>query len=410
VRSRLAESGRSEDVTGNKNPLDPVALVAGIAKRPDLRLFVVTDPDDVVISARSQTHYFRTLVAAGLPAHQVFVQAPDANAHDLFVAGRRIGARCAQGATGDAIIAAHQDKPPATPPDADDPPLHSAQTLRAPVVVSEAACKALPKAVWLRVEGRDFCVRYWISTAGGTKGEALVFIHGDLGPGQPGQTGLNRGAALVTAGRMQRSAHAWSRIYGGPYLAIGRLGAYGSSGSHHDRKRPIEIKVMMAALDALKAEHAITRFHVAGQSGGAHTVAALLQMRQDIGCAVMTSGSMSHKTVIRDRGLPVTARVRENYDPIDHVDAMRGRPGQRIVVMSDPDDKFVSFRAQREFVERVRAAGLAVLHVSAAAGDEDFHGLDNEGRRLASDCAKGVDDQTLTSRYQTKPESTAQRR
>jgi hypothetical protein len=89
---------------------------------------------------------------------------------------------------------------------------------------------------------------------------------------------------------------------------------------------------------------------------------------------------------------------------------MRERSGQRIVVMSDPDDKFVSFRAQREFVERVRAAGLAVLHVSAAAGDEDFHGLDNEGRRLASDCAKGVDDQTLTSRYQTKPESTAQRR
>ena len=167
---------------------------------------------------------------------------------------------------------------------------------------------------------------------------------------------------------MQRNAHAWSRVYGGPYLAIGRLGAYGSSGSHHDRKRPIEIKVMMAALDALKAEHAVTRFHLVGQSGGGHTVAALLQMRQDIGCAVMTSGSMSHKTAVRDRGLPITARIRENYDPIDHVDAMRDRPGQRIVVMSDPDDRFVSFRSQREFVERVRSAGLPILHISRRGG------------------------------------------
>ena len=370
----------------------------------------MTDPDDVVISARSQTHYFRSLAAAGLSAHQVFVQAPDPYAHELFAAGRMITARCAQGATADAIVAAHQNKLPATPPDADDPPLHSAQTLRAPVVVSEAACKALPKAALVRVEGSGFCVRYWMSTAGGTKGEALVFIHGDLLSGEVGQSGLNRGAALVTAGRMQRDAHVWSRIYGGPFLAIGRLGAYGSSGSHHDRKRPIEIKVMMAALDALKAEHAVTRFHLVGQSGGGHTVAALLQMRQDIGCAVMTSGSMSHKSVVRDRGVAITARIRENYDPIDHVGAMQNRPGQRIVVMSDPDDRIVSFRSQREFVERVRGAGLPILHISAAAGDEDFHGLEAEGRRLASNCAKGVDDQTLISRYQTKPESAARRR
>ena len=58
----------------------------------------------------------------------------------------------------------------------------------------------------------------------------------------------------------------------------------------------------------------------------------------------------------------------------------------------------------------MRSAGLPILHISAAAGDEDYHGLDNEGRRLAADCAKGVDDQTLISRYQTKPESTVQRR
>jgi hypothetical protein len=54
VRSRLAEAGRDQDVTGNKHPVDPVALVDQVVKRPDLRIIVVTDPDDNVISARAR--------------------------------------------------------------------------------------------------------------------------------------------------------------------------------------------------------------------------------------------------------------------------------------------------------------------------------------------------------------------
>src|SRR5205807_1713764 len=34
VRSRLAEAGRDQDVTGNKHPVDPVALVDHVVKRP----------------------------------------------------------------------------------------------------------------------------------------------------------------------------------------------------------------------------------------------------------------------------------------------------------------------------------------------------------------------------------------
>src|SRR5262249_54599289 len=55
VHSGLAESGWDQDVTGNKHPVDPVALVDQVVKRPGLRIIVVTDPDDIVISARSQT-------------------------------------------------------------------------------------------------------------------------------------------------------------------------------------------------------------------------------------------------------------------------------------------------------------------------------------------------------------------
>jgi hypothetical protein len=69
-------------------------------------------------------------------------------------------------------------------------------------------------------------------------------------------------------------------------------------------------------------------------------------------------------------------------------------------VLSDLDDRFVSFRSQREFVERVRAAGLPIVQIVTTARDQDHHGLQSEGLRLAADCARGVDDQALTAKYQ----------
>jgi len=48
---------------------------------------------------------------------------------------------------------------------------------------------------------------------------------------------------------------------------------------------------------------------------------------------------------------------------------------------SDPSDKIVSFRSQREFVERVRATGVPVLHVTARAKDKHSHDLHAHGVR-----------------------------
>ena len=57
LRTWLADLGLRQDVTDRKDAVDPLALADKIAKRPELRIFVLTDPDDVVISARSQTLY-----------------------------------------------------------------------------------------------------------------------------------------------------------------------------------------------------------------------------------------------------------------------------------------------------------------------------------------------------------------
>jgi ABC-type thiamine transport system substrate-binding protein len=81
---------------------------------------------------------------------------------------------------------------------------------------------------------------------------------------------------------------------------------------------------------------------------------------------------------------------------------MQDKAGRRLIVMSDPDDQLVSFRSQREFVERVRAKGIPILQITADSGAKEFHGLHNESQRLAADCAKGLNDEALVARYQNK--------
>jgi len=403
VRDWLTGLGRTEDWTGNKSPVDPIALVDRVAKRSELRIFVVTDPDDVVISARSQTTFVRRATAAGLPVRQIFRAAPDASAHALWRAGRDIAASCAKGMPDDAIVANYQNKVPEVAPDADEPRLHASDVLVRGITLTEAQCHAISTAVWARVEGRAFCVRYWISTAGGKKDDAMVFIDGDLGDGDKGSTTLNPHAARVTAASLQRHAQVWSRLHNGPYVFLGRPGTFGSSGDHtRERRSLLEVKVVMAALDVLKDRHGFKRVHTIGQSGGGHTVAAMAQMRTDLGCAVMTSGVLSVKSRERDLGSTIGSRIRAAYDPIDFVGSMRHQPGRRLIVISDPDDRVASFRSQREFVERVKSKGLPILHITTAAGDDKFHGLASQGLRVAADCAKDMDDQALLTKYQTK--------
>jgi len=400
VRGWLAEYGRNEDWTGNKKPIDPIALVDQITARPDLRIFVVTDPDDMVISARLQTAYVKRLAAAKLPVRQIFIAASDASAHVLGNQALEVLAACTRGRSDDDIITKFQNKTPETPPDADDPPLNPPDLLTRSVTVTELQCKTLRTAAWVRVDGAGYCVRYWISKAGGSKDEAVVFVHGDLGdPKKP--NALNQSSALMTAGRMQRETHRQSRSYSGPYIAIGRLGAYGSSGDHRKRRTLLEIRVVLAALDELKTRYGFKRFHLAGQSGGAHTVAGLVQMRDDIGCAVMAAGGLSVKTALRDAGIKHAANF-TGYDPIDFVGRMQDKAGRRLIVMSDPDDQLVSFRSQREFVERVRAKAIPILQITADSGAKYGHGLHTESQRLVADCAKGMGDEALITRYQTR--------
>jgi pimeloyl-ACP methyl ester carboxylesterase len=281
-------------------------------------------------------------------------------------------------------------------------PLASDSDMVTGVSVTEADCRAQISRLWVKVENRGFCVRFWLSTAGGNKDEALVAFHGDIGGMIDGKLQLEEQARSISDESLQKAADYGSRLYRGPYFFIARPGAFGSSGNHvKDRRTLLEIRVAMAALDALKQHYGFKRFHLVGHSGGGHTVAGLVQLRSDIGCAVLASAPISLRSQMHDRfGRPLVGKL-SLYDPIDHVSAMKPRPDLHLFVVSDRNDKVVSYRSQLEFVERVKAHNLAITHVAATATDKNSHGLFNDGLRLAVDCAHR--DQDVANNVSPRP-------
>ena len=185
-------------------------------------------------------------------------------------------------------------------------PLASDRDMVTGVSVTEADCRAEIGRLWVKVENRGFCVRFWLSTAGGSKDEALVAFNGDIGGRIDGKLQLLEQARSISDESLQKTAGYGSRLYRGPYFLIARPGTFGSSGHHvKDRRTLLEVRVAMAALDALKRHYGFKRFHLVGQSGGGHTVAGLVQLRSDIGCAVIASGATSLRSSAARQWAPV---------------------------------------------------------------------------------------------------------
>ena len=119
--------------------------------------------------------------------------------------------------------------------------------------------------------GREFCIRYYLSTAGGGGSRLVVFLQGDrLGRLNP-QTGefapTSREQDLDTRSSM-RTADLMSRQYKTTAIYLARAGIDGSSGDHRIRGTTLELNVTNMALDAIKQRHGFAGFHLIGQSGG----------------------------------------------------------------------------------------------------------------------------------------------
>ena len=246
-------------------------------------------------------------------------------------------------------------------------------------------------AVWVKVNDRGDCIRYFHAGLRETNDVVHVWFHGDrlrrIAPGywKP------RGYGGESAEQQQAEADAYYRGARIPYIHFSRPGTYGSSGFHRDRRQQRNVRLVLAAIEAIKKRHRIGQFAFSGQSGGGHLVAALLANRNDIGCAVATSGVLAVAHRVWAHGWRSDATGHETfYDPIDYVGRIPADPRRRIFIVGDPDDSNVPFSSQAEYYRRVKALGHAVELIPANGGGSQNHSLAFEGFRIVEQCVRGV--------------------
>jgi hypothetical protein len=262
------------------------------------------------------------------------------------------------------------------------------------IAMTPAQCAALPQAVWLNVMGREFCIRYYLSTAGGEGTRPAVFLQGD----RLGKLNLRTGE-YTSSGRDKdldtddfvRAAEALSRQTKGPAIYLARPGLDGSSGDHRIRHSVLELNVTNAALDAIKKRHRFDGFHLIGQSGGSMLVGGMLALRSDIGCAVLGSGRLASERPPRRSPDPRS----DYYNVADSVAAIAQKRATRILLLTDPQDRKVPEATQTGFVQMLRQAGGQADQILVEATDENRHGVVAYSRTTAAGCIRGASTQEI---------------
>ncbi|MBX9827949.1 MAG: hypothetical protein K2Y27_23475 [Xanthobacteraceae bacterium] len=262
------------------------------------------------------------------------------------------------------------------------------------ITVTQAQCAALPQAAWLnglghKFMGREFCIRYYLSTAGGEGARPAVFLQGD----RLGRLNLRTGE-YTSSGRDKdidtddfvRAAEVLSKQTGGPAIYLARPGLDGSSGDHRIRHSVLELNITNAALDAIKRRHRFDGFHLIGQSGGSMLVGGMLALRSDVGCAVIGSGRLAPDRPTR----PSPDPAMEYFNVADAVSAIAQKRAARILVVTDPLDKRVPEPTQTNFVRMLRQAGGQAEQILVQATDDDRHGVVAYSRTTAAGCIRGA--------------------
>lgn len=243
--------------------------------------------------------------------------------------------------------------------------------------VTRAECSAMAEAVWVTAMGRNFCMRYYLSTAGGDGPRPVVFLQGDwAGPPKS-----------ETTDSLAMFAERLSTLTNAPAIYLARVGRDGSSGSHDMRHSLLELTATNAAMDAIKRRYHYEGFHVEGHSGGGTLTGGLLGLRNDIACAVPADGVLDSPL----RKAP--DRTLDNFNVADQIPAIARKSATRILVVTDPQDKVVTIEHQLPFVEKLRKIGgrVEVFYVDSG-GDEhsDHHFTTPHADLVMRDCIRGA--------------------
>ncbi len=258
------------------------------------------------------------------------------------------------------------------------------------ITMTRAQCAAIPDTVWVAASGRDFCVRYYLSTAGGEGSRPLVFIQGDyfgrLDPKTWSFPDPSDSKDIDTADLM-RMADNFSKLAKTTAIYLARIGVEGTSGNHTARKTVLELNLMNAALDAIKQRYGYEGFHLVGQSGGSKLVGGLIGIRHDIACAVAGSGPLATP------GSPkITDPGRSYFDVMQKVPQIAQNQSLRLMLVTDPTDKTVPIAQQTGFVDKLRQAGRQVPQFMVEATDVEHHGVVAYSELVAAGCVLGKTD------------------
>lgn len=278
-------------------------------------------------------------------------------------------------------------------------------------IMDKAHCEALRTAwdggdtVWVVLEPAwdpddGTCIRYMYAGLEPANPVAHVYLHGDVI--QQSESGWARawpGYETVTPERLDGFARREFDTYGVPYIRLSRPGTFGSSGFHRERRREKEALIVDAALNLIKERHRIARLALVGQSGGGHVVARLLTLRDDVQCAVISSGvvAVRQRAGLHGWATDITG-YRDYVDPVDEVDAIIVDPDRRIFILGDPRDKNTPFVTQTAYFEAVEAAGHDVTLLKAEGGGEAHHSLALTGFKVMRWCLDGLSGSAIQAR------------
>ena len=282
------------------------------------------------------------------------------------------------------------------------------------ITTTRDGCAATPQTLWLNVDKQDFCVRYYLSTAGGEGTRPVVFLQGDhFGTVDtktwqwiPMSKDKNAGVTYdpnnsaqhgdVNTDDLARTADAFSKLAKTTAIYLARIGIDGTSGNHVFRKTLLELHLMNAALDAIKQRYGFEGFHLAGQSGGSTLVTALAATRRDVACAVSGSGRLGKSYDISSKD-----PARTLVNPLGFIPSIAQNRSVRFSMVTDSADRSVPAKQQTPFAEKMHQTGRDIPQYFVAATDDYHHGVVGYTQLVTGGCVLGKSDADIATAVST---------
>lgn len=257
----------------------------------------------------------------------------------------------------------------------------------------QQTCEQKRYSVWVTYKDVSECIKYY---AGGLEAQnsiALFHIHGDVASAYYFKSRVSnvlKSYLRRTESSQQRFAETAALRYDIPFVYVARPGTFGSSGFHGDRYKEHNPGLINAAISAIKKKHNIKKISLSGQSGGGIGVAAILNWRNDVKCAVLASSVASLIDSIKAKypASNISSREAIIYDPSRHINQMPNNPEREIFVLADKNDDVVKYDAQKSYARRLQAKGHRVKFITASARGTRNHDLANDAMKMSADCSK----------------------